>query len=725
MSGNTSTNTTNTWDWSWKTTPAMGAALVAGGAYSVAAMGAATGLPPVHAGAVAAVGALAQATVDLRRDRPAGHILARAAAWLAAGGWTATTIAHGTPFAWTPFGAWAAGATAGLVLATGLARGEQTARAGRAAALLQRWADGQAAEWHQRLTALFRLEGHSVSGVKPWPEDVGYTVRVELPPGVESLPGNAARVIAGALRLPRGGGVEILDGEEHGTVMIRVTLVDVLATTIAFPDGELSVTTINNPIEIGRHPDGTPVLLPMVDTCTVMIGQTDSGKTNAANVVNGKVLQANDVLVWHIDTTGAGLSLPWLRAWALDGTAKRPVLDWVAPTEEEAHIMLDVAIEGMAARKTGYQDLMLSVDDDKIPVSPDVPEILIVADEIAQLPQSILEKLNAVINVGRATRFREMSIGLRATADVSTPAMKKQSQNRIGMRVSDPEELGHLFPYGQGRLDPRAARHQGSGHVSYPGADGITMPARPFKAERLKPSRIGSLSVQFADRRPTMDALTVDTPSGRYYASRWGRTLPVLFKGKALAATTRPWTDVPLMRPPISDRGIPMTGANPTKPTAAPGSTTPGKATVQTGPVDGAGMSELLEQARQRLRNPERATAHPGGDDAFAAVLAQTGPTQWGDRPAQARENTTGDAVPELLTRAHRAVEDAGGRMHTADLADALGMDAQSLGNELGALMRAVGVSRRGTGMFRIDGGTPRPGFHAETLAEAIRNYRT
>ncbi|MFJ8738294.1 hypothetical protein ACIRL2_02870 [Embleya sp. NPDC127516] len=716
MSGNASTNEANTWDWSWKTTPKMGAALVAGGAYSVAAMGAATGLPPVHAGAVAAVGALAQATVDLRRDRPAGHILARACAWLAAGGWTATTIAHGTPFAWTPFGVWAAGATAGLVLAPGLARGEQATRAGRASALLQRWADGQAAEWHQRLTALFRLEGHNVSGVKPWPEDVGYTVRVELPPGVESLPANAARVIAGALRLPRGGGVEVVDGEEHGTVLIRVTLVDVLATTIAFPEGDLPVTTINNPIEIGRHPDGTPVLLPMVDTCTVMIGQTDSGKTNAANVVNGKVLQANDVLVWHIDTTGAGLSLPWLRAWALDGTAKCPVLDWVAPTEEEAHIMLDVAIEGMAARKTGYQDLMLSVDDDKIPVSPDVPEILIVADEIAELPQSILDKLNTVINVGRATRFREMSIGLRATADVSTPAMKKQSQNRIGMRVSDPEELGHLFPYGQGRLDPRAARHQGSGHVSYPNAEGITVPARPFKAERLKPSRIGALSILFADRRPTLDALTVDTASGRYYASRWARTLPVLFKGKALAPTTRPWTEVPLMRPPISERGIPMTGADPAKPTAGPASTTP--ATTPGGPIDGAGMSELLEQARQSLRNPDRATEHPGEDDAFAAVLAQTGPTQWG-KPA-----TAGKAVPELLTRAHHTLEEAGGRLYTADLADALGTDAQSLGNELNTLMRAVGVSRPGVGSIRVDGGPPRSGYLAETLAQAIGNYR-
>ncbi|MFI6981542.1 hypothetical protein ACIBSV_23505 [Embleya sp. NPDC050154] len=701
-------------DWTWETTPVMGAALVAGGAYSVAAVGAATGLPPMYAGLVAGSGAVAQAVADLRRRRPAGHTLARAAAWLGGGVWTAATVAGDAAFTAHAFGWWGAGATAGLVLANGLAHSEQSAREGKAAALIQRWANGMSAEWHQRLTTLFRMQGHRVPGVKPWPGDIGYTVMVELPPGTHEMPSNAARVLAGALKLPRGGGVDITEGNEHGTVLIRVTLVDVMATEIPFPEDDLEVTTINNPISIGRHPDGTPVQFSVLDSCGLTVGQTDSGKTNVTNVITGKVLKANDVLVWHIDTTGAGLSLPWLRAWALHGTAKRPVIDYVAPTEEEAHIMLDIAIAGMNARKTGYQDLMSSVDDDKIPVSPDVPEILIIADEIAELPPSLLEKLNTVINVGRATRFREFSVGLRATMDVSTPAMKKQSRIRIGMRVSDPEELSHLFPYGGTRLDPRAARVQGSGFVSYPDATGTVIHPRPFKAERLRNSRIDTLAVALADRRPTLDAITVDTVPGRYYASRWARVLPQLFKDKALAPTTRPWTDVKVLRPPRNGSSVPDTNTAPATDASTP-------APAAGGAVGAAGMAALMDAARESLDDAPP-TGPDGEDDAFERVLAQTGPTQWGDRATGPREETE-DAAPDLLVRAHRALEEAGGRMYTADLADELGMDAQTLGNELGALMRTVGVNRPGAGTVRISG-QARPGFYAATLAKAIANYR-
>ncbi len=81
--------------------------------------------------------------------------------------------------------------------------------------------------------------------------------------------------------------------------------------------------------------------------------------------------------------------------------------------------------------------------------------------------------------------------------------------------------------------------------------------------------------------------------------------------------------------------------------------------------------------------------------------------------------------VPDLLARAHRAVEQAGGRMYCADLANALALDAQALGAELSALFRRVGIIRPGAGTLPVPGGSSRPGYLADTLAAAIDAYRS
>ncbi|MFE1336036.1 hypothetical protein ACFW6Y_37195, partial [Streptomyces microflavus] len=215
-------------DWSWNHTPATSAALVAGGAYALAATGSVTGLPASHALMVAGAGAAAQSVADLCQHRPTGHIVARCAAWLTAGGWTASALADHTPLTWGMTGWWAAGTVAGMTLARGLVRAEETARTERHQRRLQKWANKQAGEWHERLERLFRLEGHQVDGVRPWKGDVGYTVLVTMPSNTPELPADAVRKLAVDLRLPKGGGIQILDGDTYGQTLIRVTAVDVL-----------------------------------------------------------------------------------------------------------------------------------------------------------------------------------------------------------------------------------------------------------------------------------------------------------------------------------------------------------------------------------------------------------------------------------------------------------------------------------------------------------------
>ncbi|MFJ1613864.1 hypothetical protein ACIODT_10540 [Streptomyces sp. NPDC088251] len=706
-------------DWGWNHSPATSAALVAGGAYTVATVGTITSLPASHALLVAGAGAVAQAGADLYQHRPAGHTAARCAAWLTAGGWTATALADHTALTWSSTGWWAAGTAAGMTLARGLVRAEETARTERTQRRLQKWANKQAGEWHDRLHRLFRLEGHEVEGVRPWKGDVGYTVRVRMPSDTPELPADAVRKLAVDLRLPKGGGIQILDGEVYGQTLIRVTAVDVLAKDLDLPDSpdDTSVTSIYDGIPLGLKPDAEEARIAVVDECALIVGQTGSGKTNTINVVNSGALRTDNTVVMHIDVTGAGISLPWLHAWAVDGTANVPLIDWTADTVEEAHILCDTVIAGIGARKTGHQDRL--TDDDKLTVTHDLPEVLVVVDEIAELPPVLLRKLDTIVNTGRAVRVRVVICGLRATQDVITAAMKKQSRVRVGMRVSDPEELSHLFPTGGARINPKSAPYRGCGFYSSPDKEDVVSDPTAFKAYRIKPKQIRALSTVYADRRPQLEDVFLDTEPGEYYESRWGRILPRLYKAKQLAPTTIPYTSMDTLYPPINQlTGIPITGAADPEDDNAPAPRIV-SATAQTParPEPRVG-SDLLSTMLNAARTTTGQAAPNSGDDAtviqadFGRVIQQAGIPE--NRPSP---------IPQLLAEAHQHVVAAGGRMWSSDLAAAHGLDPRVFGTELNRLLREVGVERPGVGTVRI-GDESKSGYLAETLAEAIECYR-
>ncbi|MEH6374584.1 hypothetical protein V7793_09635 [Streptomyces sp. KLMMK] len=714
-------------DWGWNTSPAVDAALVAGGAYSVAAVGALSGMPPVQALTVGAAGAAAQAAADLYQRRPGWHITTRCAAWLAAGGWTALALADHTALTWQMAGWWAAGTAVGMTLARGLVRAENAAREQRSARRLQVWANARAREWHERLERLFRLEGHTVDGVMPWKSGAGYTVRVAMPSATPQLPADAVRKLATELKLPRGGGIQITDGMVYGEIHIRVTTKDVMSEELPIPDGpdDTTVTSIYGGLPLGLQTDGAEVRVGVVDDCALFIGQIGSGKTNVVNVANAGALRTNDTVVMHIDVTGAGISLPWLRAWAVDGASDVPLIDYVADTEEEAHILADFLIAGIGARKSGHQDL-LAGEDDKLTVGPDLPEVLLVVDEIAELSPRLLAKLDTIVNTGRAVRVRVIICGLRATQDVITAAMKKQSRVRVGMRVSDPEELAHLFPTGAARLDPKAAPGRGCGFCCAPDAEDIVSDPAPYKAYRITPKVIQGLAAAYGARRPRLEAEFLDTAPARYYASRWGRVLPRLYKAKPLAATTVPYTDLEILRPPLDEvTGIPNTGietdANDDGGREGGGSK-PGAPGRHTAPSAVPAGKRFGSDALAALLNSPRTAAGPHGEAGngdrtvihaqFGRVVAQSGGPA--DRP---------DRVPRLLLDAHQTVTEAGGRLHTGDLATRLDLDAVALGKELSQILKTVGVERPGIGSVRI-GDVSKSGYLAETLAEAITRYR-
>ncbi|WP_399497759.1 DNA translocase FtsK [Streptomyces sp. P17] len=521
------------WDWS---APSGGHPALLGYATETAAsmvmLAPLTGLPWYASAISLSSAALAGIAYDARQGTTSSTLITRAASWFTATTWTSWALAS------APLGTtgWAVGAglgAIGLALNAGASRSEPTRKERKALLKLRRESVGILRAWEDRLARVARIEGCEGVDINWWPAKVGYTVEINLPAGgttADDLNGYGPK-FAADMRLPDGCGVDIYPGANRGTILVEVTLEDVMSKDIPYPE-DFSELTITERFPIGLHRNGQYALGALCNDCGVLIGETDAGKTNQLRVVTAQLARMPDALIWAIDTTGGGVALPWLTPFATEGTAVAPIIDWIANNDDEARLMTNLAIEGIAARKAGYQRLMREKKtDNKLPVSHEIPAVIILVDETASLPHDVKENLDRIVNEGRAMRVRVLICGLRATQDVITAAMKLQAKWRVGMTVSDPEELAYLFP-GYIKIDPKDAPVAGSGWNMHTRL-GPRKPS-PFKGWHIYDEITDKVCAATAGRRPTLDAITLDVPAGVAYPGRWARTLPVLYKGQQL-----------------------------------------------------------------------------------------------------------------------------------------------------------------------------------------------
>ncbi|ATL80247.1 hypothetical protein [Streptomyces malaysiensis] len=511
-------------DWTGSHTPAWAAINAAGVSAVVAAAGHLADAPVWVGAAEGATGALASLAVSTARRYTRGNRVYRCAAWLAAGGWTSWAMQVGPWSSWWPALTLGAGAILGWGCNAAYDQWETDAPERQRLAELQAAREKKRGEWEERLERVCHVSGCEVLAVENWTRDAGYTVEIGLPSGgvtVEEI-ARFNDALRADMRLPRGCTLEIVRGKDHGTVLIRVNTRDVLADTHEYMDyyrEDPAPKTINGPLTVGLFRDASPAQGILRSHCQLVIGQPEGGKTNLLNVENAELARCTDCLIWHIDITGAGLSLPWLRAWAIDGTAAKPVVDWTASTVQEAIAMLKVANEIIAMRKTSYQAHMFERNDDKLEISPELPAIIIVVDEMAQLPMSVMSGLDDVNNTGRAVAVRSATCALRGTRDMVSASQKEMTRWRIGMRVSDASEYQNIFSDYR-NVDPQDAQVQGSGFMEWNGAS-----PRPFRSFRITPQDALTVSNETANWRPEMDEVSLRIDSARVYRERWARTL--------------------------------------------------------------------------------------------------------------------------------------------------------------------------------------------------------
>jgi hypothetical protein len=254
--------------------------------------------------------------------------------------------------------------------------------------------------------------------------------------------------------------------------------------------------------------------------------------TNQVQCVIGSVARTNDAIVMVIDIPKRGkFGRPWVDSW-VQGQASRPIVDWIAHDADEALRMTNFALEVIGQRAIDYNELEAQVDDDKVPVSPEVPEIIIFIDEGAEVMgldirdptlRQVSANLEEIVRTGGGLAVNCVVSVLRATVDTLPTGLKKNANLRIGMRVVDEDEVRFLFGW-DGRLDIADAPYPGCGFERENQA-----PVRPFRGWLMKPSRIRQISVACADRRPDMDEVSLRVPSAYEWKSRWERVLPVLY----------------------------------------------------------------------------------------------------------------------------------------------------------------------------------------------------
>ncbi|WP_055715435.1 hypothetical protein [Streptomyces torulosus] len=528
-------------DWAAGHGPVTGALSATTGAFAVATTGAATAMPPGWALAVGAAGALGHTVAGLR-VRNAGRTLAtRAASWLVGAGWTTWAMTHG-PLTWAALGSLATigvgiGAAARSSALFEEAREEEAlaAEQRQIAAELSAERRAIAAEWADRIQRVCSVTVR-VLGVEMWETGAGFSIDAELPPGGATwnkIAAESPRLSADA-RLPHGCTATASPGIHQGRVIIDVTTVNVLEEKRDYP-ADYSPLSIHTGIPWGYRTNAEQIRAYLREQCALIVGPTGSGKTNMVHGILAGFARAEDMLTWVIDLNAGSAGLPWVlpalngEITREDGKPVRPGVDWLAGTYDEAMTMLDAAVNVAKQRKMGYQALLSQANTDLLPISPRIPQIMLVVDEGAEILASpdrqirkLGEKILEVIRIARAMGVRTVITALGATGSVLNNLMiRREAKVRVALTGGETEgmDLSKMFPGSRG-LRVEQAPHKGAGFMSTPES-----PAALFKGWRIRPNQIREITAATSDRHPVLDDVSAKA-AGPAYARRWdtGRT---------------------------------------------------------------------------------------------------------------------------------------------------------------------------------------------------------
>ena len=532
--------------------------------------------------------------------------------------------------------------------------------------------DEHCEQWRQRI---LRISGGRVmvdvpalqtwKGRTPDGKPTGYTVELVCGSGGQSWRTiqQMAEQIEADLDLPPGCNAEVKMGVTRRAALVLVSTHNILAVEVPYPT-DVTPLSINNVLPIGQQPDGVEVGPILRQHSMGIFGQKGSGKTNALHVAAAGIARCVDTLMWDIELTGGGLSRQWARTF-LDGETSQPVVDWMALDEDEATLMGRAAERVNYRRKEIYQELMTAVDDDKLPVSADHPEIVIRHDEIARTMGDRSERpvlkaaLIGLTFEARASAINTVYSGLEATSAVIDQNTLRQLGVVTCQRAGNDAAYAWAFGNWNHGLTTEAIPYPGNAGAMF----GPGEPVTRMQWYRITPSRIKEICMATDGWHPTLDEPSRLAADGRNID---GTPMDDLLPGELDCYSTR-WD-----RYRSANTTTPKKGTTVTSPSGNPN---PGR------PADVASAMARIDEAVARMQQAvAEAEAKLADDDVEATA----------DWDAELRallgsgQPSTGDTAPR---------RPAAGTDPKAVLLALIPVDGITVGDVI-AQLRAAGVTQ-------------------------------
>jgi hypothetical protein len=218
---------------------------------------------------------------------------------------------------------------------------------------------------------------------------------------------------------------------------LRVLDIDPHADAIAWPGP--SVASITEPIDFGPFEDAVPCRVLLLRRHALFGGATGAGKSGGLNVLMGNLVACADVVIWGVDLK-KGMELgPWASC-----------LDRLATTPDEARALLADAVAILEARAA----LLAAYGQRVWQPSPDLPALIIIIDEYAELADDAPDAIRYADSIAR--RGRAVAVNLIAATQRPTQkamghgAVRSQMDVRICFRVRERKDVDLIL--GQGML---------------------------------------------------------------------------------------------------------------------------------------------------------------------------------------------------------------------------------------------------------------------------------
>ncbi|MEV0645526.1 hypothetical protein AB0I28_09700 [Phytomonospora sp. NPDC050363] len=255
---------------------------------------------------------------------------------------------------------------------------------------------------------------------------------------------------------------------------LHVSETDALAEDVTFPD-DTSPLSIVNPLWIGRYADSTALEVLLPENSGKIFGVRGSGKSGGLHAIIRQLTRCTDNVTLLIDPKRGPLAGPWVAPWVL-GRTDHPVIPMVAGTLAEAERMMEMLLA------IGADRVSRLVSADKVTISPKLPHIQVIIDELPQLVKSakFTTRLQELVALYRAAGIDVIAAAQRGTGP-QTGGRDLISQLPLSLvyKVADPAEAWQVLQgNGANRIKIEDFEHPGSLKAFNTGATDRDIPAR-------------------------------------------------------------------------------------------------------------------------------------------------------------------------------------------------------------------------------------------------------